>query len=213
MVELIFRARVTTAALTDVVSTAEVRPIDFATNPAYSRAQVTLHVNAPDVGVTWSGPSEPTVGSFGNYVVTAKNYGPATAYGVKLDISIPANFTINTVDASCTQVAGSSQITCALGDISSLQQVAITLGMTANTPGVAKLMVDTDTRDDSTPGNNFDHFDVTIKDPVVGQGGGDQGNTSGSSSTGKKGGGGVDLTGLLMLWVLLVTHRRYRHYA
>jgi hypothetical protein len=76
------------------------------------------------------------------------------------------------------------------------------------------LMADTDTGDDSTPSNNFEHFDVTIKEPVVVQGGGDQGNTSGSSSTGNKGGGGgVDLTGLLMLWALLVTHRRYRRYA
>lgn len=213
-VELIFRAEVTADTLSEVVSTAEVRPIDFATNPAYSRAQVSLHVNAPDVGVTWSGPSEPTVGSFDNYIVIAKNYGPATAYGVKLDISIPANFTLNTVDASCTQVTGSSQITCALGDISSLQQVAITLGLTANTQGKAMLMADTDTGDDSTPSNNFEHFDVTIKEPVVVQGGGDQGNTSGSSTTSKKGGGGgIDLTGLLMLWALLVTHRRYRRYS
>ena len=211
--EIIIQTLVNTADRIDIVSTAEVHPLISGTET--NQAQVTLHVNAPDVAVLWSRPPTAQVGEPVNYQVTVKNHGPVSAFGTGLDITIPASFTINLpLDSRCTAVE-SARIACKLGDLTSNDKAGVSMAfnMTGSTPGEFVLLATVASTGDSDAKNNDDRLTTTIIGSV--QGNADAGADVSSYGSGnkKKGGGVLDLEWLLMFAPLFAARRRFRFFA
>lgn len=211
--EILIPVQVTATVSADVVSTVTVHPIDFDvyTNPAESRSQVTLHVNAPDVEAVWSSiPSANVkVGEAVNYQVTVKNIGQVPAPAVVVNVTIPKLFTINALDARCAATAGdSTQIECNLGDLAGNGKAELVFNLTAELAGDAVLITAGFTDGDSDMANNQDRVVTTIESAV--QGNGDSGSGVAPPATGKRGGGVIDLTWLLMLLPWVAMRRRAR---
>lgn len=213
--EILIPVKVTATGSADVVSTVTVHPFDYGpyTNPAKSQAQVTMHVNVPDVQAVWSSvpAANVKVGETVKYQVTVKNNGRVPAPGVLLNVTIPTLFTINALDARCTAAAiNSTQIACNLGDLAGSGKAELVFSLSANAAGDATLIAVGVTDGDSDTTNNEDRIVTTIDSGVV-QGSGDSGSGVVPPAAGKRGGGVIDLAWLLMLlpWVV-VRHRAHR---
>ncbi len=208
--DILIPVQVTATGSADAVSTVTVRPIDFNpyTNPAESQAQVTLHVNAPDVEAIWSSmPSTNVkVGETVTYQVTVKNNGRVPARAVVLKLTIPALFTINALDARCAAAGNDTRFACNLGDLAGSGKDQVSMVLTANAVGNAVLGADGFADSDSDADNNKDSFVATITSAV--QGNGDPGSGVTSPPTGKRGGGLVDFAWLLMLLPWVAMRRR-----
>ena len=201
----------TTAGAADVVVTVTVHPIDFNadTNPAESQAQVTLHINAPDVEAVWSSmpPENVQVGETVKYQVTVRNNGRVQARAVLLKVTIPTLFTINALDTRCGAAASdNTEFACNLGDLAGSGKAELVFSLIANAAGDAVLIAAGFTDGDSDADNNQDRVVTTIDSAV--QGSGDSESGVAPPATGKKGGGVIDLTWLLMLLPWVVVRRR-----
>jgi len=83
---------------------------------------------AADVGVAAVAPANVESGAPISYVVTVANYGPATATGVVLSDTLPANFTLNSVTVSQGSFStGPGSVTANLGTLNSGASATITI--------------------------------------------------------------------------------------
>jgi len=117
--------------------------------PAYGAGDLKLNsVNAlADLATSVGAPSSVPDGSAFAYSVGVANNGPANATGVTFSAPLPPNVAFNSVaGASCT---GAPNLLCTIGTLASGAAAAVTLNVTARSPGVASLTV-------SSAQNEFD---------------------------------------------------------
>lgn len=215
--EIDILVKVVAADTSDAESTVTVHPIDFDINPAESRAEAILHVNAPDLEIRWSNAPEAKVktGESVKYNVIAKNIGRVPALRTTLDVTIPAIFTIDALDARCTSVENeSTRFSCDVGNLAGTgkAEVSIALNLTATMSGEAVLMATAFTDGDSDTVNNQALLPATITSQTQGSGGAEDEVTP-PPPVRKKGGGGSDPAWLLMLLFVSAVRRLSLRYA
>ncbi len=212
--EITIHVVVTTPDTSEVVSTASVRPNINDPNVPYNEAQVSLHVNAPDVAVSWtSNPPEVKVGASVEYQVTVKNNGQVPAAGTVLDIIVPASITFNaSPNWLCSPPDANGNTTCSyrIDMLAGKAQVSVTFGLTGTAAGDVALVAQVATAGDSDAANNQARATITVTSAV--KGGGIDGGVNPPANK-KKGGGVVDLMGLLLLSLLLALRRRCAVFA
>ena len=218
-VEIFIPARVTTSMTTDEVSIVTVHPAGVDTAAAINQAQVILHVNSPDLAVSWSSMRSVNIGVNADYTVTVKNMRAFTADNTELDVVIPAGITISSLlDSRCVAMPeiGHTRVSCALGDVAGgggAPLTSVTFGLTGDTPGDVVLVAEAFTRVDGDATNNQARASVTITDPTQITDNSGQDVTSSSTGSNKGGGGLLGLEWLLMYVPLIFMRRRFRDFS
>ena len=122
---------------------------------------------AADLAVTKSDSSDPVApGASFDYLLEVTNNGPDPAVAAQLTDNLPADVTVNSIPANCSQTA--STITCDLGDLAVSEVVNLTFSVTA--PGMETTLtnavsVESDTNDPNLANNSATEQTVVEANP------------------------------------------------
>lgn len=94
---------------------------------------VDITVNGADLAIVKTGPALVTEGQNYVYQLTVTNNGPATATGVSISDSLPANTTFVSADAGCGEAAG--VVTCSVASLANGASATFNVTVTAGSAG------------------------------------------------------------------------------
>lgn len=110
---------------------------------------VDLTVNGADLAIVKTGPALVTEGQNYTYQLTVTNNGPATATGISISDTLPANTTFVSADAGCVEVA--SVVTCSVASLANGASATFNVTVTAGSAGSSIVNTATVTGDQSDP--------------------------------------------------------------